>query len=467
MDSKIFGNLNTYYEVYVALSKRSLSKENLVRNLRDAGKIASSASEYGKKAVNGEIAFISGTEEKLELDQAALMQFLLEACGDFNLEAEIHPKRKKKEEDEYGPVKSGHSQNFTNMNNQLNAATAKIKKQEETIAKLTTQLVEAQQDKQKVISAAITAEMDKKVLVPKTISSEPVEVLAKDFFYDNPGKELDAVHLVSKLGGVLDGIYQFTGDMPPEISEKSYLQRICARFRGGELFKKRLDDQTKLGKKQKEVRSLDANRIKSINMLLADEDMDNQTKLSTYAFWYFHDDPQMEELLVFAGEHGINANYVIQLFEKPAEYRNYRTMRAFLMQVQMASEAHIKREAAQELLCGEWSVVADYCGKPCHFKMMPVEELENFKKLLEENKIPKALTTLKKILKSTSGPMDQKLVDEKKEAGCEADIEIEVPSFIHSMDGDVDIHALVEDSSMDDFAEQELDDEQKEGETNE
>lgn len=171
MDSKIFGNLNTYYEVYVALSKRPLSKENLVRNLRDAGKIASSASEYGKKAVNGEIAFISGTEEKLELDQAALMQFLLEACGDFNLEAEIHPKRKKKEEDEYGPVKSGHSQNFTNMNNQLNAATAKIKKQEETIAKLTTQLVEAQQDKQKVISAAITAEMDKKVLVPKTISS--------------------------------------------------------------------------------------------------------------------------------------------------------------------------------------------------------------------------------------------------------------------------------------------------------
>ena len=59
MDSKIFGNLNTYYEVYAALSKRPLSKENLVRNLRDAGKIASSASEYGKKAVNGEIAFIS------------------------------------------------------------------------------------------------------------------------------------------------------------------------------------------------------------------------------------------------------------------------------------------------------------------------------------------------------------------------------------------------------------------------
>ena len=67
----------------------------------------------------------------------------------------------------------------------------------------------------------------------------------------------------------------------------------------------------------------------------------------------------------------------------------------------------------------------------------------------------------------TSGPMDQKLVDEKKEGGCEADIEIEAPSFIHSMDGDVDIHALVEDSSMDDFAEQELDDERKEGEANE
>ena len=54
--------------------------------------------------MNGEIAFISGTEEKLELDQAALMQFLLEACGDFNLEAEIHPKRKKKEEASAAPA---------------------------------------------------------------------------------------------------------------------------------------------------------------------------------------------------------------------------------------------------------------------------------------------------------------------------------------------------------------------------
>ena len=41
-------------------------------------------------------------------------------------------------------------------------------------------------------------------------------------------------------------------------------KRICARFRSGELFKKRLDDQTQLEKKQKEVKSLDANRIKSI-----------------------------------------------------------------------------------------------------------------------------------------------------------------------------------------------------------
>ena len=63
--------------------------------------------------------------------------------------------------------------------------------------------------------------------------------------------------------------------------------------------------------------------------------------------------------------------------------------------------------------------------------------------------------------------MDQKFVDEKKEWGCEADIEIEVPSFIHAMDADVDIHASVADSSMDDFAEKELDDEQKEGEANE
>jgi len=458
MNSKIFGNLNTFFEMYVCLSKCPLSRESLVKKMKEAGKKSSSVSDYVNKAINGDIAFISGTEEKLMLDHEALAQFLLEACGEMKLEAQIHPQGKKKDGDEYsaGPVTNVHSQNFEKMNKQLNDANADLKKLKSVVEKQAQKIQELQEELLKNVSVAIVENMDMKVLVPASVKSAPPKIFAKDFFLDNPVAELDEEKLVSKYGGILDGIYRPLAENVPEITEESYWRRICQRFTSGKLFQKRLEDQTALTEvNSMECSSLDKNRIHSINMLLQDESLDNQTKLSTYAFWYFHDDPEMEELLVFAGEHGINANYAIQLLEKPEELRNYRTMRGFLKQVQMSSEAHIKREAAQELLCGEWKVIADYCGKPCEFKMVPVDELLLFRKSLEECKVPKALTSVKKLLESTFGPMDQKLegADDKTEKVKD----IAPPPFLHPESMDVDEHAQPDgDEGFDDFAEKEL-----------
>ncbi len=346
MDSKIFGNLSTYFEMYVCLSKCPLSRESLVRKMKEAGKKSSSVSDHVNKAISGDIAFISGTEEKLVLNQDALAQFLSEACNELNLEAQIQSKKKQKPEDQIASVTRAHSPAYKDMQVQLNTANNELKKMEQQVAEMTDVIMQLEKDKRKKVSAAIAREMGKKVLVPATVKSIPPSILATDFFLESPGKELDESVLVSKTGGVLDSIYQFAKDEPPEITEETYWNRIVARFKSGKLFEKRLADQEQL-EKETDVKkeSLDSNRIKSLNMLLADEHMDNQTKLSTYAFWYFNDDPEMEDLLVFAGEHGINANYVIRLLEKPEEFRNYRTMRGFLKQVQMASEAHIKREA--------------------------------------------------------------------------------------------------------------------------
>lgn len=454
MDSKIFGNLSTYFEMYVCLSKCPLSRESLVRKMKEAGKKSSSVSDHVNKAISGDIAFISGTEEKLVLDQDALAQFLSEACNELNLEAQIQSKKKQKPEDQIASVTRAHSPAYKDMQVQLNTANNELKKMEQQVAEMTDVIMQLEKDKRKKVSAAITREMGKKVLVPATVKSIPPSILATDFFLESPGQELDESVLVSKTGGVLDSIYQFAKDEPPEITEETYWNRIVARFKSGKLFEKRLADQEQLEKEiDVEKESLDANRIKSLNMLLADEHMDNQTKLSTYAFWYFHDDPEMEDLLVFAGEHGINANYVIRLLEKPEEFRNYRTMRGFLKQVQMASEAHIKREAAQELLCGEWKVVAEYCGKECEFKMVPVEELENFRKCLKEGMEQSALKSIQRMLESTFGPMDQKLEEEVKD--------IEAPAYIHPEVEGVDVHVKVDDdAAYEGFSEKEVKDEQ-------
>ena len=469
MDSKIFGSLNTYFDLYASLSRCPLSKGTLAKELKDRGKSQSTASEQAGSALKGSFPFITGEGDMATLDREALSEFLMQACQEFNLDAQIKPKSKsKKEEDgsEYftEPITSAKSQNFKNMNKEVNDAKAANKKLQDLVQKQAEQIVKLQEEQLKKVSVAIVENMDQKVIVPASVTSSPPEVLAKDFFLDNPVMELDPEVLVSKNGGLLDSLYGSLGEEVPEITEENYWKRICKRFLSGKLFEKRLADQeglleeaTKGQANEKPKESLDKNRIRSINMLLSDESMDNQTKLSTYAFWYFHDDPEMEELLVFAGEHGINANYVIGLLEKPQELRNYRTMRGFLKQVQMSSEAHIKREAAKELLCGEWRVVAEYCGKPCEFRMVPVDELEEFRKCLKENKVSKALTSVKKLLESTFGPMDQKL----EEGVWEEAEDIPAPDFIHPNSEEVDEHAQPEgDVGMSDFEEMEVKDEQ-------
>ena len=198
---------------------------------------------------------------------------------------------------------------------------------------------------------------------------------------------------------------------------------------------------------------LDANRSKSVQLLLSNKSLSNQAKLATYAFWYFHDDPEMEELLRLAGRYGIHADSVIQLLEQPKEYRNYKTVRAFLQQIMMSSEAQIKMEAAKELLCGDWYVTADYCGKTCHFKLMPVEELEEFVLLLNEVRLDEASEKLVKLLewKSTCGQSDHKLEKE----------DIETPKFVKEVSNIQEAHMPIdEEVALSHF-------EESEGDTNE
>lgn len=136
------------------------------------------------------------------------------------------------------------------------------------------------------------------------------------------------------------------------------MQRIGRILFKGKLFQSRLEEQERLPvvcaldpKEDAWVKrdsinrvEIEKNRLQSINIILAMGGVTNQMKLSLYAAWFDGVDPEMVELLNYAGELDINANYVIRLLEKPKEYRNYRTIRGLLKQAKMASEAHIKRE---------------------------------------------------------------------------------------------------------------------------
>lgn len=436
---KLLGTLDTYMDFYSYVSKGKRSSQDVTKYLQSKKKGASTISDHLKTARDGKLMYISFEDDAFNLDCGGLAQELMSVISQLNLDVYIAEK-KGKPEDSIPSVTSANSPQFEEMNKKLNAANNKNKKLQADLKKKDEEIAGLQKKIQQVLCESIFTEMNKKILVPGTLVSNPVEVLARDIFNECADKDVKRESA---------SLYETKVEVKKELTEKNVIQHVCNQFKDSGVYKKFF------GKKEANPQSENvkqkSDRENAIALLLANEEMDNQTKLSTYALWYFHDDPEMEELLTYAGDYGINANYVIRILEQPGE-RNYRTIRAFLKQAMSASEAHIKRRTVQELLCGDWQAVAKYRGKMCHFKLVPVEEIRAFRNLLL--KYDQGNATCMACQMITSGPMDQKLIQDGGELNTP---QIEVPGFVHEADGDVDIHVAIDESlAMNDFAETEV-----------
>lgn len=436
---KLLGTLDTYMDFYSYVSKGKRSSQDVTKYLQSKKKGASTISDHLKTARDGKLMYISFEDDTFSLDCGGLAQELMSVISQLNLDVYIAEK-KGKPEDSIPSVTSANSPQFEEMNKKLNAANNKNKKLQADLKKKDEEIAELQKKIQQVLCESIFTEMNKKILVPGTLVSNPVEVLARDIFNECADKDVKRESA---------SLYETKVEVKKELTEKNVIQHVCNQFKDSGVYKKFFSK--KEANPQSENVKQKSDRENAIALLLANEEMDNQTKLSTYALWYFHDDPEMEELLTYAGDYGINANYVIRILEQPGE-RNYRTIRAFLKQAMSASEAHIKRRTVQELLCGDWQAVAKYRGKMCHFKLVPVEEIRAFRNLLL--KYDQGNATCMACQMITSGPMDQKLIQDGGELNTP---QIEVPGFVHEADGDVDIHVAIDESlAMNDFAETEV-----------
>ena len=438
------GNIEDYANIYSYVVKGSKTSDQLKDYLvKQKGVLKKTADSQIKKIKEGNFAFLDYADEKISFNHEAFLA-ALDGMGkllNYNITAE--PVKKKKPEDEIAVITSGHSKNYRNERTRANGLETANKKLEAEFNQMKEEL-------KSLAALQITTCMDKKVVALQSVKSEPTEALEEDGFLaaSDSGD--------GKASGTLAGIYEADTSPENELSESNYIKRICSFFRHSKFFEKRSQVDTSKKQGNQAVKVIDKEREEIINQLL-NNNIPNQAKLATYALWYFHDDLEMEHLLKLAGQYGINANYVIQLLENPNGQMNYKTVQAFLQQAMSSSEVRIKKEAAQELLCGDWVVVADYCGKPCHFKLMPVEELAEFRKILETYGLADASELLKKLTetKTTCGPTDHKL--ENRSVQKE---DIEAPAFIHEAEQTEDVHAPVnEEAAFEHFAEQEDTDE--------
>jgi len=457
MDMKIFNSLGAYFDVYSSLAQKPKSKNDLLLDLTNQGAVKSTAKSHVAKVVSGDLDFISNKNGLFCFEPEPFKELISEICTGLGLKVsfeDIH-KNKSKPEDSIASVTVAHSPEYIKAKQAADSAATTIKELTKEIEKRDAQIsaLVMELEKNAVVNAA--AEIPGKRLVVGTSNFKPDGVFEEDFFTNDETKLLDVSSLISRYGNespVIDSDAK-------ELCEENYLKRIAHTLFGGNLLKNMLQKKELPQNEDLSGCDYEKKRLESVNQILEAENLPNQVKLSLYAQW-FNGDSEMQKLLDYAGEHCINANYVIRLMEKPKEYQNYKTIRGMMMQAMKASEAHIKKEAALELIAGEWYVEAEYDGQITRFRMVPdstLEKIKNTSLQYHGENLVKLIDQLmlenKGVVKPSSKKAERLLINSSSQVN-----DIKVPGFVHAGDGDVDIHVAVnEDAVLDDFAEEKSD----------
>lgn len=485
MNLNIIKSLQSYDKAYVCIGTIPKSRDELVELLSNDGSIKSrtTISKYVQKSFDGELPMLVIRDDRISVDEVELRNFVEDLCKSLGTDAGIlftepvpTPKGRK-EKDAPIPVIDGVKSPVVRelrkkISDQKSESAKKEKEMQELLAKKDEVIARLQKRIHDDVGKAILTEMDKKPVILSSIESKPEEVFQRDFFLDNPGKLLDIPMLVSKYGGERDPFYKSIRTSQQELTTENYRKRVATILFKSKFFENRANDVERLLTQKNPEKDIYKNRLESIKLLLQAENMSNQMKLSLYAGWHEYHGTEMEDLLNFAGDHCIDANYVITLLERPMDFNNYQNVRGFLRQACKASEARMKRETVRELIAGEWYVLADYNGQLCRFQMMPVSELLKFRKALLENHYGEAVFELEKLLATVRNASfedddpDKKLMvkDTRIKQSYEGYFR-DAAAMIHGAEKgyEMDVHAPMDDeSSFVDFSESEVkeDDEQ-------
>lgn len=467
IDQDILAKLKNYPEIYYHVARGKRTKADLSNALKEEGNRAESTIyEHVGKVFKGNYPLLKVEGDTIVLDEDAAKEFILciGSCFDINL-VEVPKLKNKSQISRMDDLKeeeiTGTSPQFKKIQKENARLRTTVKQQGEKIKVLEERLIKAE-------TGAIISSMDKSVKI-ETVESEPVDALQKAYFMDHPGDLLDVPKLLSHYGGVRSSFYVPNADEDAELSEERYKKRMGKILFGGKILEKicKLQEEFRKSKCMEENKTRDGSlvsdkeiykkRLEAINELLHDEKLPNQVKLGIYASCYEYRGTEMEELLEYAGTLGLDANYVIRLLERPMDFHNYHNIRSYLSQGRKSSEAMIKMQTVKELIAGDFFVRAEYCGKMCKFQMVPVDELIEFRKLLDGAEFSEAKKKISKIIgnKEESDPqLDESQVEEKEQSD-EAYYE-QVTSMIHEFEKNagVNVHEKVdEDIALDDFAE--------------
>lgn len=463
--------LEKYGYIYHMVGMNPITRKELREKIKkDSPKMSETTlKKYSDAPFDGAYPMFVVKEDKATLDITAFRSFIEELCKYVGTDAAVLFT---------GPApapggRKGDNPQIAKVPNKAENPQILIERKKNTelskqIADLEKQIEELRLVNQKIVADSVLANMSKEVNISTVrVFGKAVE---EDIFLHNVSDVLGEVRDVSKVGGIRQSFYVKDSDKAKELTVQNARSKMAEILFRSKFFEKLFHDSNAYEKKVSgkvdiTTTQMDANRRKSIELLLSDDKLSNRAKLALYAGWHEYHGTEMEDLLNYAGDHCLDANYVIRLLEKPDVANNYQNVRGFLRQACKASEARMKREAAKELIAGEWFVIAEYNGKPCRFQMFPVEELLYFEKLLRKGLYPKAVLEIDKLLgtykKSAfvdADPEKELVVRSVGYMDLDAEYYAEASKMIHQYEEMSGIDANVpieEDGSSDDFKEYE------------
>ena len=463
--------LEKYGYIYHMVGMNPITRKELREKIKkDSPKMSETTlKKYSDAPFDGAYPMFVVKDDKATLDITAFRSFIEELCKYVGTDAAVLFT---------GPApapggRKGDNPQIAKVPNKAENPQILIERKKNTelskqIAELEKQIEELRLENQKIVADSVLANMSKEVNISTVrVFGKAVE---EDIFLHNVSDVLGEVRDVSKVGGIRQSFYVKDSDKAKELTVQNARSKVAEILFRSKFFEKLFRDSCAYEKKVSgkvdiTASQMDANRRKSIDLLLSDDKLSNRAKLALYAGWHEYHGTEMEDLLNYAGDHCLDANYVIRLLEKPDVANNYQNVRGFLRQACKASEARMKREAAKELIAGEWFVIAEYNGKPCRFQMFPVEELLYFEKLLRKGLYPKAVLEIDKLLgtykKSAfvdADPEKELVVRSAGYMDLDAEYYAEASKMIHQYEEMSGIDANVpieEDGSSDDFKEYE------------
>ena len=463
--------LEKYGYIYHMVGMNPITRKELREKIKkDSPKMSETTlKKYSDAPFDGAYPMFVVKEDKATLDITAFRSFIEELCKYVGTDAAVLFT---------GPApapggRKGDNPQIAKVPNKAENPQILIERKKNTelskqIVDLEKQIEELRLENQKIVADSVLANMSKEINISTVrVFGKAVE---EDIFLHNVSDVLGEVRDVSKVGGIRQSFYVKDSDKAKELTVQNARSKVAEILFRSKFFEKLFRDSCAYEKKVSgkvdiTASQMDANRRKSIDLLLSDDKLSNRAKLALYAGWHEYHGTEMEDLLNYAGDHCLDANYVIRLLEKPDVANNYQNVRGFLRQACKASEARMKREAAKELIAGEWFVIAEYNGKPCRFQMFPVEELLYFEKLLRKGLYPKAVLEIDKLLgtykKSAfvdADPEKELVVRSAGYMDLDAEYYAEASKMIHQYEEMSGINANVpieEDGSSDDFKEYE------------